>query len=85
MFFHGKKMESLHEHVDPAYLPEDYGGKLPKINYSSVDWYPVLRCLDDDFKGKQQKYILLSRLVFYSRRHNKSNAYKITVGNFIGK
>jgi len=45
-------MESLHEHIDPAYLPENYGGKLPKINYSSVDWYPVIRSLDDDFKGK---------------------------------
>ncbi|XP_021918955.1 alpha-tocopherol transfer protein-like [Zootermopsis nevadensis] len=50
LFFHGKKMESLHEHIDPSYLPEDYGGKLPKINYSSVEWYPVLRTLDDDFK-----------------------------------
>jgi hypothetical protein len=44
-----------------------------------------LRTLDDDFKGKQQKYLLISRLVFYSRRHNKSNTYKITVGNFIVK
>ncbi|XP_069698210.1 retinaldehyde-binding protein 1 [Periplaneta americana] len=50
MFFHGRKMESLHEHIDPEYLPENYGGKLPKINYSSVDWYPVLRTLDDTFK-----------------------------------
>jgi len=50
MFFHGNKMESLHKHIDPAYLPEDYGGKLPKINYSSVDWYPVLRTLDNEFK-----------------------------------
>lgn len=52
MFFHGTKMESLHEHIDPAYLPENYGGKLPKINYSSVDWYPVIRSLDSDIKGK---------------------------------
>jgi len=50
MFFHGNKMESLHKHIDPAYLPEDYGGALPKINYSSVDWYPVLRTLDNEFK-----------------------------------
>lgn len=50
MFFHGNKMESLHKHIDPACLPEDYGGTLPKINYSSVDWYPVLRTLDNEFK-----------------------------------
>lgn len=53
MFFHGNKMESLHKHIDPAHLPEDYGGTLPKINYSSVDWYPVLRTLDNEFKGKK--------------------------------
>jgi hypothetical protein len=56
MFFHGDKMESLHKHIDPAYLPEDYGGTLPKINYSSVDWYPVLRTLDNEFKGKKEHF-----------------------------
>jgi len=50
MFFHGDKMESLHKHIDPACLPEDYGGTLPKINYSSVDWYPVLRTVDNEIK-----------------------------------
>jgi hypothetical protein len=64
MFFHGSKMESLHKHIDPAYLPEDYGGKLPKINYSSVDWYPVLRTLDEDFKGKKENtFIVMTGLV----------------------
>lgn len=64
MFFHGNKMESLHKHIDPAYLPEDYGGKLPKINYSSVDWYPVLRTLDEEFKGKKNTFIAMTGLVF---------------------
>ncbi|KAJ9574885.1 hypothetical protein L9F63_007948, partial [Diploptera punctata] len=50
MFFHGNKMESLHKHIDPNFLPANYGGKLPKINYSSVEWYPVIRGLDDDIK-----------------------------------
>jgi len=49
-------MESLHKHIDPAHLPENYGGKLPKINYSSVDWYPILRTLDDEFKGKKKNF-----------------------------
>jgi len=47
LFFHGSKMSSLHKHLDPAFIPEDYGGQKPKINYSSSDWYPVLRTLDD--------------------------------------
>jgi hypothetical protein len=66
MFFHGEKMESLHKHIDPAYLPENYGGKLPKINYSSVEWYPVLRTLDDDFKGKEEtnSLTIIIRLAF---------------------
>ena len=63
MFFHGDKMESLHKHIDPAYLPEDYGGKLPKMNYSSVDWYPVLRTLDNEFKGKKNTFIFMTQLV----------------------
>jgi len=50
LFFHGNNMESLHKHIDPDHLPENYGGKLPKINYSSVDWYPILRTLDNDIK-----------------------------------
>jgi len=46
LFFHGTKMESLHKHMDPNYLPADYGGKLPKIDYSGKDWYPTLRSID---------------------------------------
>lgn len=34
-------MKALHEFVPPEYLPSDYGGKLPEINYSGKDWYPV--------------------------------------------
>jgi hypothetical protein len=71
MFFHGKKMESLHEHIDPAYLPENYGGKLPKINYSSVDWYPVIRTLDDDFKGKKATKLFYSHKFAFNKSQHK--------------
>ncbi|XP_068084620.1 retinaldehyde-binding protein 1 [Anabrus simplex] len=47
LFFHGKKMESLHKHLDPAYLPQDYGGQLPKMNYTSREWYPVIEGITD--------------------------------------
>lgn len=82
MFFHAKKMDSLHEHIDPAHLPEDYGGKLPKISYSSVDWYPVLRDLDEDFKGKKK------RKPFYFHDwngHTICREYKVVFVNLIGK
>ncbi|XP_050530194.1 alpha-tocopherol transfer protein-like [Daktulosphaira vitifoliae] len=46
LFFHGNKMASLHKHLDSSFLPEDYGGKKAKLNYSSADWYPVLLNLE---------------------------------------
>lgn len=63
LFFHGTEMQSLHKHIDPACLPENYGGKLPKVNYSSVDWYPVLRTLDNEYKGKKNTFITMTGLV----------------------
>lgn len=47
LFFHGNKMSSLHKHLDANMLPEDYGGKKPKLNYSSADWYPVMQDLQN--------------------------------------
>ncbi|KAJ8962416.1 hypothetical protein NQ317_011445 [Molorchus minor] len=38
IFFHGSKMSTLHKHMDPSHLPADYGGVLPKIDYSGKDW-----------------------------------------------
>ncbi|RZC39186.1 retinaldehyde-binding protein 1, partial [Asbolus verrucosus] len=42
IFFHGSKMASLHKHMDPSHLPQDYDGQMPKINYTGADWYPVI-------------------------------------------
>jgi len=39
--FHGNKMASLHKHMNKEVLPADYGGDLPKIDYSGADWYPI--------------------------------------------
>nr|CAD7417791.1 unnamed protein product [Timema poppensis] len=50
MYFHGKKMESLHKYMNPDHLPEDYGGKKPKIDYTSKDWYPLLEELEDTIR-----------------------------------
>lgn len=52
LYFHGNKMSSLHKHLDINTLPEDYGGKKPKLNYSSADWYPVMSDLQNYIAGK---------------------------------
>ncbi|CAO1314626.1 unnamed protein product [Diamesa serratosioi] len=44
MYFHGDDMKKLHKHMDPSCLPENYGGTLPKIDYTAKDWYP---CVDN--------------------------------------
>lgn len=43
MFFHGKDRKSLHKQMDPAFLPADYGGSLPKIDYGGKDWFPCVK------------------------------------------
>ncbi|XP_072383651.1 clavesin-2 [Diabrotica undecimpunctata] len=42
IFFHGKKMSSLHKYMAPSHLPKNYDGELPAIDYSGKDWYPVI-------------------------------------------
>jgi len=44
MYFHGDDMKKLHKFIPADYLPENYGGTLPQINYSGKDWYP---CIDN--------------------------------------
>ncbi|XP_060846992.1 alpha-tocopherol transfer protein-like [Rhopalosiphum padi] len=41
LFFHGKNMESLHKHIDPKYLPKEYGGVRP--NYPYQHWFINLK------------------------------------------
>ncbi|CAH0556806.1 unnamed protein product [Brassicogethes aeneus] len=50
IFFHGSKMESLHKHLQPSHLPADYKGELPKIDYTSAQWYPALELYMDHMK-----------------------------------
>lgn len=47
MFFHGTDMKKLHEHIDPNYLPADYGGNDPKLNYTSKDWFDCISQYND--------------------------------------
>ncbi|XP_071052632.1 retinaldehyde-binding protein 1-like, partial [Onthophagus taurus] len=50
LFFHESKMSSLHKFIPPSYLPSDYGGDLPAIFYSGIDWYPAIEGYLDFFK-----------------------------------
>lgn len=61
LWMHGSKMESLHKHLDPDYLPADYGGRRPKIDYSSANWYPTLSSIDDHLKGKIYVLIVIDQ------------------------
>lgn len=41
IFFHGKDMESLHKHVSPANLPEEYGGEMKELSYTG--WFDFFK------------------------------------------
>lgn len=40
VFFHGNDRKSLHQHIEPKYLPEVYGGVRPEYGYA--DWFRSL-------------------------------------------
>jgi len=42
MHFHGSDMKGFHKFIDAAYLPKNYDGTLPEIDYSGKDWYPCV-------------------------------------------
>lgn len=50
MYFHGSKMNSLHEHLLPSHLPKNYGGELPEIDYTAADWYPTIEKCEENIK-----------------------------------
>lgn len=45
--FHGQDMKKLHKYIDPDYLPKNFGGNLPMLNYGSRDWYPCIEKYTD--------------------------------------
>ncbi|CRK90149.1 CLUMA_CG003865, isoform A [Clunio marinus] len=50
MFFHGDDMKKLHKHIPADYLPTNYGGTLPAIDYSGKDWYGVTERYVQEFE-----------------------------------
>lgn len=50
MFFHARDRASLHKHVDPAFLPSNYGGTLPAIDYTGKEWFPSVKDHEEHIK-----------------------------------
>ncbi|XP_068622544.1 clavesin-1-like [Battus philenor] len=48
MYFHGYDMSSLHKHIDPAYLPPEYGGTCRHV-ISTEEWLRKINMYKDDF------------------------------------
>ncbi|EDS40013.1 cellular retinaldehyde-binding protein [Culex quinquefasciatus] len=47
IFFHGNDMRKIHKFIDPEYLPGDYGGTRPFMDYGGRNWFPcVFRHID---------------------------------------
>jgi retinaldehyde-binding protein 1 len=49
MFFHGGDMKKLHKFVPPEYLPKNYGGTNPELDYAGKDWYACVEKQKDFF------------------------------------
>lgn len=43
-------MKSLHKFLSPEILPENYKGKLPKIDYNGKDWISAVEVHNDYIK-----------------------------------
>ncbi|XP_013111948.1 clavesin-1 [Stomoxys calcitrans] len=50
MHFHGNDMKSLQKFLSPDILPENYKGKLPKIDYNGKDWIDAVESHSDYIK-----------------------------------
>ncbi|XP_034833567.1 clavesin-1-like [Maniola hyperantus] len=48
LHFHGYNMSSLHKHIDPEYLPQEYGGKCRDV-ITFGEWVGGLDRYKDDF------------------------------------
>lgn len=43
-------MKKLHKFVPAEYLPKNYGGSMPEINYSGKEWFPAVEKYHDYFE-----------------------------------
>ncbi|CAH0588206.1 unnamed protein product [Chrysodeixis includens] len=52
LHFHGNDMSSLHKHIDPQYLPPEYGGSCRYV-ISTEKWISKINEYKDDFVVKE--------------------------------
>uniref|UniRef100_U5EFH4 Putative lipid particle n=1 Tax=Corethrella appendiculata TaxID=1370023 RepID=U5EFH4_9DIPT len=50
LHFHGSDMKKFHQFMHPDYLPLNYGGNLPELDYSGKEWYPCISKYEDHFR-----------------------------------
>ncbi|CAG4935845.1 unnamed protein product [Colias eurytheme] len=48
LHFHGHDMSSLHKHIDPEYLPQEYGGRCQHV-ISTEEWLRKINMYKDEF------------------------------------
>ncbi|KAL1124735.1 hypothetical protein AAG570_001358 [Ranatra chinensis] len=48
--FHGTDRKSFHEHIDPSYLPDSYGGSLDIPLVHSMEWYGMLLKIEKEYE-----------------------------------
>lgn len=52
MHFHGNDIKSLHKHIDPEYLPPEYGGHCQYV-ISTEEWISKIDDYKDEFLVKE--------------------------------
>nr|XP_014292918.1 alpha-tocopherol transfer protein-like isoform X2 [Halyomorpha halys] len=50
IIFHGSDRKSLHQHLDPSCLPEEYGGTMTLPLIHGLQWYEMLVKMEPEFE-----------------------------------
>lgn len=66
--FHGTDRKSLHEHIDPKYLPDTYGGSLDIPQITGSQWLELLLKCEKEYTGKKHEVIFISVNLHYGRQ-----------------
>lgn len=74
--FHGCDMSSLHKHIDPKYLPPDYGGCC-KYVVSMEEWLRKMNRFKDDFLVRELRELGFS--VEDEEDYDKEEKYKTNI------
>lgn len=54
IYFHGNDLAKFHQFISIDKLPADFGGNLPAIDYTGLDWYPCVAAQIDHIEKYQR-------------------------------